>query len=79
MMLNNVGNIGLPVTALAFGDQGLAYSLAFVVVVLVGIFTIGIWLPMGKVTLGDLAKKPVIYAVSNRARPSWPQRRACRR
>jgi predicted permease len=63
MMLNNVGNIGLPVTALAFGDQGLAYSLAFVVVVLVGIFTIGIWLPMGKVTLGDLAKKPVIYAV----------------
>jgi predicted permease len=63
MMLNNVGNIGLPVCALAFGDQGLAYALAFTVVVMVGIFTIGIWVPMGKVTLGSLAKKPVIYAV----------------
>ena len=35
MMLNNVGNIGLPVSALAFGDQGLAYALAFLVVVLI--------------------------------------------
>jgi predicted permease len=34
MMLNNVGNIGLPIGLLAFGETGLAYSMAFVVVVL---------------------------------------------
>ena len=63
MMLNNVGNIGLPVGALAFGDQGLAYGLAFLVVVLTGVFTLGIWLPQGKVSLSALLKSPTIYAV----------------
>jgi predicted permease len=63
MMLNNVGNVGLPVCALAFGDQGLAYAMAFVVIVLVGVFTIGIWLPMGKVTPNDALRQPVIYAM----------------
>ncbi len=63
MMFNNVGNIGLPVCALAFGDAGLAYAMAFVVVVLAGIFTLGIWLPMGKPGLGGVLRKPVIYAV----------------
>lgn len=63
MMLNNVGNIGLPVCALAFGDQGLTYAMAFVVVVLVGIFTIGMWLPMGKVDPHEVLHQPVIYAV----------------
>ena len=63
MMLNNVGNIGLPVAALAFGPAGLAYSIAFVVVVLVGIFTIGMWLPMGRVNLRDILRQPVVYAV----------------
>jgi malate permease and related proteins len=63
MMLNNVGNIGIPVSSLAFGDQGLAYALGFTVVVMIGIFTIGIWLPMGKVPVSALVKRPVIYAV----------------
>lgn len=63
MMLSNVGNVGLPVCGLALGSAGLAYGIAFVVVVLAGIFTIGIWLPQGKVTASDLYRKPVIYAV----------------
>lgn len=63
LMMNNVGNIGLPVSTLAFGHEGLAYAIAFVVVVLVGIFTVGMWLPMGKVSLSDVIRKPVIYAV----------------
>jgi malate permease and related proteins len=62
-MLNNVGNVGLPVCTLAFGNQGLAYAMAFVVVVLVGVFTIGMWLPMGKVNLHNILRQPVIYAV----------------
>ncbi|MEX3007270.1 AEC family transporter [Hoeflea sp. TYP-13] len=63
MMMNNVGNIGLPVCLLAFGDQGLSYALGFVVVVLVGIFTIGMWLPIGEVSVKSLVSQPVIYAV----------------
>jgi malate permease and related proteins len=63
LMLNNVGNIGLPVSALAFGSQGLALALAFVVVVLAGIFTLGIWLPKGSVSLREVLRTPVIYAV----------------
>jgi len=63
MMLNNVGNIGLPVVALAFGDSGLAYALAFLIVVIVGIFTIGLWLPMGSIRFGEILRQPVIYAV----------------
>lgn len=63
MMFNNVGNIGLPVSALAFGTQGLAYSLAFLIVVIVGIFTVGIWLPSGRVRPRDILDKPVVYAV----------------
>ena len=63
MMLSNVGNIGLPIGLLAFGEAGLAYSMAFVVVVVVGIFTVGMWLPRGRVGLRDVATSPVIYAV----------------
>lgn len=64
MMLVNVGNIGLPVCMLAYGNAGLAYAIAFVIVVLVGVFTFGMWLPMGKIVPGDILRKPVIYAVA---------------
>jgi predicted permease len=63
MMLSNVGNIGLPVTTLAFGAEGAAVALGFVVVVLAAIFTIGVALPIGKPDFKTLAKQPVIYAV----------------
>ncbi|WP_208985997.1 AEC family transporter [Labrenzia sp. OB1] len=62
MMLSNVGNIGLPVTTLAFGPEGAAVAIGFVIVVLVAIFTIGIALPMGRPDFATLARQPVIYA-----------------
>ncbi|USG61251.1 hypothetical protein NBZ79_19005 [Sneathiella marina] len=63
MMLSNVGNVGLPVSFLAFGDHGLAIAMAVLIIVVVGIFSVGIWLPAGKLSFTDLAKQPVIYAV----------------
>jgi predicted permease len=63
MSLNNVGNIGLPVAALAFGDAGMSYSFAFLVVVMLGIFTYGTWVPRGQVSLRDILTSPVIYAI----------------
>ncbi|GKX32440.1 MAG: hypothetical protein MnENMB40S_00580 [Rhizobiaceae bacterium MnEN-MB40S] len=63
MMLNNVGNIGLPVALLAFGNAGMAFAMAYVVVVVVGIFTVGMWLPMGRFSIRDLLTSPIIYSV----------------
>lgn len=64
MMLANVGNIGLPVSTLAFGAEGAAVAIGFIVVVLVAIFTIGLALPMGEPNFAALARQPVIYAVA---------------
>lgn len=64
MMLSNVGNIGLPVSTLAFGPEGAAVAIGFIVVVLVAIFTIGLALPMGAPNFAALARQPVIYAVA---------------
>ncbi|MFC4271853.1 transporter [Sneathiella chungangensis] len=63
MMLNNVGNIGLPISLLAFGSDGMAIALAVVAVVIAGIFTVGMWLPIGKVSLTDLIRQPAVYSV----------------
>lgn len=63
MMFANVGNIGLPVAALAFGPDGMTYALAFWVVVLTGLVTVGIAVPQGAFSLRSVAKSPPIYAV----------------
>ncbi|MBG6209158.1 putative permease [Labrenzia sp. EL_126] len=63
MMLSNVGNIGLPVSTLAFGAEGAAVAIGFIVVVLTAIFTIGIAIPMGRPDFRALVRQPVIYAV----------------
>ncbi|WP_209835268.1 AEC family transporter [Ruegeria sp. HKCCE3926] len=63
LMHGNVGNIGLPITLLALGDAGMAYTMAFVVVVLISIFTVGMWIPAGEFSPRKLATSPIIYAV----------------
>ena len=64
MMLGNAGNVGLPVTFLAFGNEGLAYAMAFWVVIVVAVFTIGTWIPQGKITMKALLRAPAIYSVA---------------
>ncbi len=64
LMHGNVGNIGLPITLLALGDAGMAYTMAFVVVVLISIFTIGMWIPAGEFSARKLATSPILYAVA---------------
>lgn len=63
LSLSNVGNVGLPICLLALGPEGLVYALAYVIVVLVCMFTLGIWLPMGKVTWSGILANPVLYSV----------------
>lgn len=63
MTFNNYGNIGLAICALAFGDQGLALGMGCLVLMQLGLFTIGIALPRGKFDFRDFVRQPVIYAV----------------
>jgi predicted permease len=62
MMFSNVGNIGVPIALLAFGPKGVDGALAFVMVVLIGTFSIGIWLPKGQVTFKSILGSPLIYS-----------------
>lgn len=64
LMHGNVGNIGLPITFLALGNAGMAYTMGFVVVVLISIFTVGMWIPAGKFSVKGLVTSPIIYSVA---------------
>lgn len=63
LMHANVGNVGLPIALLAFGEAGMAYAMAFVVVVVVSIFTVGMAVTMGRFSIRSLLTSPIIYAV----------------
>lgn len=59
----NTGNMGLPLCLLAFGEQGLALGIAYFVINVILLVTIGIAVASGSFTLLDLLKRPFIYAV----------------
>lgn len=61
----NVGNMGLPVCMLAFGDEGLALALAFFIVLSVAHFPAGILLAGGRQAggLSGLFRMPILYAI----------------
>lgn len=58
----NVGNVGLPLCLLAFGDEGLALGIAFFTVYVVLQLTVGVAFVSGKFTLMSLLKMPIIPA-----------------
>lgn len=61
----NVGNMGLPVCLLAFGEEGLALALAFFMMLSVAHFPAGILLAGGRQAGGisGLLKMPILYAI----------------
>ena len=63
-MFANVGNIGLPTVSLAFGDAGLAIAFGFWSVVVIGLMTVGTWIPQQKLSFKKLLTSPLIYAVA---------------
>ncbi len=62
-MFPNVGNMGLPLCLLAFGDEGLALGLTYFMVNMVFGFTLGAAITSGKFSFNDIGKNPVFYAV----------------
>ena len=62
-MFPNVGNMGLPLCLLAFGDEGFALSLTYFMVNVVFGFTLGMAITSGKLSLLELVKSPMFIAV----------------
>ncbi|WP_417792669.1 AEC family transporter [Terasakiella pusilla] len=58
----NVGNVGLPLCLLAFGDEGLALAVAFFTVYVVLQLTVGVAFVSGSFTPKSLIKMPIIPA-----------------
>jgi predicted permease len=59
----NVGNMGLPLCLLAFGEEGLALGMTYFMVNTVFGFTIGAMITSGKMSIRDLLKTPTFWAV----------------
>jgi predicted permease len=62
-MFPNVGNMGLPLCLLAFGEQGLALGMTYFMVNTVFGFTIGMMITSGKLSFRELLKNPTFYSV----------------
>jgi predicted permease len=62
MMFNNSGNLGLPLAALAFGEELLPLAVVAFVVSTSLHFSLGIWLVSGRVHPGELVRNPVFLA-----------------
>ncbi|RLW66876.1 MAG: hypothetical protein B6D73_01100 [gamma proteobacterium symbiont of Stewartia floridana] len=62
MMFNNSGNLGLPLAALAFGEEMLPFAVVAFVVSTSLHFSLGIWLVSGRLHPMVLLKNPVFLA-----------------
>ncbi|WP_025898089.1 AEC family transporter [Sneathiella glossodoripedis] len=63
LMFPNTGNMGVPLCLFAFGEEGLALSLAFFATYAILQFTLGVWLSSGSTSVTQLLKTPLLYAV----------------
>lgn len=64
MMFTNCGNMGLPLSLLAFGEEGLALAIAFFTVSVIIMFTAGVAISAGSVSLRTLVRMPIFYSVA---------------
>ncbi len=63
-VFGNTGNVGLPITLFAYGEQGLAYAMVVFAVMAVLNFTLGVWIVTGKGTPWEALKQPVFYGAA---------------
>ncbi|HIG36689.1 MAG TPA: AEC family transporter [Oceanospirillaceae bacterium] len=62
MMFNNVGNMGIPLILLAFGDEFLAIAVVFFIVEMTLHFSLGVFMINPKMRLISLLRQPVMLA-----------------
>ncbi|NQV82210.1 MAG: AEC family transporter [Rhodospirillales bacterium] len=63
LTFGNVGNMGLPLCLLAFGEQGLALAISYFAINVIVMFSFGVAVAAGAASWRQLARLPVIYAI----------------
>ncbi|MFQ5971488.1 MAG: AEC family transporter [Alphaproteobacteria bacterium] len=63
VIFGNSGNLGLPLSFVAFGETGLALAIANFSVLSISNFTVGQWISAGATSVRQVLRQPVIYAV----------------
>jgi hypothetical protein len=79
LLFPNTGNMGLPLSLLAFGEQGLALAVGTFALHLVGQFTVGVAIASGSFSPRPLLRSPLLWAapagalfpVTGVALPGW--------
>lgn len=64
LVFGNSGNMGMPLCLFAFGEPGLALASAYFATVALLHFTAGVWVWSGRLTLLELLRTPLAYAVA---------------
>lgn len=63
LVFANTGNMGLPLSSLAFGEAGLALAIGVFALSAVAQFTVGAAISSGRLSLRLLARMPLLYAL----------------
>ena len=63
LTFSNAGNMGLPLCLFAFGEPGLALAIIYFAVTCILNFTVGVGLAAGTMSLVQLVRTPIIWAV----------------
>jgi predicted permease len=63
LVFANTGNMGLPLTLFAFGQTGLALSIAYFTIASLANFTLGQAIAAKGIALGDMLRMPLIWAI----------------
>jgi predicted permease len=79
MMFNNCGNMGLPLSVLAFGELGFPAMVAMFSISNLLQFTLGIWIMDHRARFGSLLRSPIVlatllgfaFAVLHPPMPEW--------
>lgn len=62
LIFGNTGNLGLPLSLFAFGEQGLGYAIVIFAMMGIYSFTFGVWLVSGGGSLRKVVQEPLVGA-----------------
>ena len=62
-VVGNTGNLGLPICFFAFGDEGLAYAMAYFSVQCLLLFSLGDAVLSGNARLKNMLRSPIVYSI----------------
>lgn len=63
MTWSNAGNMGLPLSLFAFGEQGLSLAIAFFTLSSLSNYTVGQGIAAGGISFGQIMRMPIVYAI----------------